>query len=211
MNTLALFPLFETGDNVKRGFEPQLQPPLGELIIPLNIVRDAGHEVYSTHSVGSGRAKVNPRGYQEDEELTKDSVELIRQRLADRLETKRLNHSKPKDNTEVFVRSSLAKHKLDTEQQYRVTRRHRSSLIKTPQPSRRRMFKQPDSGEPRLIVAERNEKITKDRSTEKVQISSSESSRQNSTNLENGEQCEPITWFGVFHHSIFGKTKFCGI
>lgn len=26
---------------------------------------------------------------------------------------------------------------------------------------------------------------------------------------ENSEECTPITWYNIFHHSIFGKTKFC--
>lgn len=25
------------------------------------------------------------------------------------------------------------------------------------------------------------------------------------------QDCEPVTWYNVFHHSVFGKTKFCGI
>lgn len=198
-----------------------------------------GQKAYSSRS--SGYSQMNIRGepslsqrsrtsYGDGHDLTNAKVEpKIRPRLADRLLTKKIKDKKIKDkkikeSADTYVQNSHMKKNnvgADKDTQQRGTNR-RFSVIKNSSTDggSRGEFTIPEmyTYDSQEIVAEWNDKMKRQRQADKQLVVKLQSSATSNTTAETtthgaggSKDCEPITWFNVFHHSVFGKTKFCGI
>ncbi|ODV73650.1 uncharacterized protein CYBJADRAFT_87631 [Cyberlindnera jadinii NRRL Y-1542] len=238
MSSLALFPLFEHSQRALGGSHNTDEPSqstsnnLEELVIPLSIIKEnkAGlSETYSprrtvktqstvkTPLTTLTRRSLSELDYNDRGEVNSAKIEIIGQKLEDRRRTKQLKDKGIKENAKTYVRSKLSKAKSDKKASSDGDSRGiRYSIIRTKPSSQRkpRVSHEDMALEAHVDLWTQQPDQHRQDSKQVVKVQSSATSHRNSTRTEEAEateECEPITWFNVFHHSVFGKTKFCGV
>lgn len=191
--------------------------------------KDIQHDKLSRREASNTTAVEND---ERDDELAKTKIEEIRNRLEDRLHQKKIKDRNIRGSSDTYIQTKLGKVRHGSHKQ-------KSSDIGAPKwsnikvkPSQRKIkFTESHvASDGEDVAHEWNEKLRRERqSRQKLVKLQSSISRNNHKNVSGsgsesesgsgsgpvtGQQnggCEPITWFNVFHHSVFGKTKFCGV
>ncbi|CCH46617.1 putative secreted protein [Wickerhamomyces ciferrii] len=186
-----------------------------ELTLPLSIIKDNDDDATKSTDTYSPRAKgysqvlsklkqhknkLQPRDAAKVNHHEWDAAKLddLSEKLSDRLKVKN-ERKKVKDNSNTFVISQASRHVQ------RETDKNGKKIKK--------VFKTKNSDEP----------INEDESTitlKQVQDATPKNSDSQehtdkvpskAENKESVPECLPITWANVFHQSIFGNQKFCGV
>jgi len=191
-------------------------PNFPELTLPLSIIKDNDEgsstsvDTYSPRAKGYAQVVTKLKtlkhksleardaaksGSQDYEDLAK--LEEVQSELEHRLKLKN-NRKKVKSDSNTFVVSKASK---DDERQPTRSGKRVKKVLKTKNQS-------PLDDE----VSRRNSKQTKDTIPEVKSHSTTAATKDELKNVSTDEKdCVPITWVNVFHQSIFGKQKFCGV
>ncbi|KAH3685670.1 hypothetical protein WICPIJ_003354 [Wickerhamomyces pijperi] len=168
-----------------------------------------------------------------DAMITSDNVKDIQDKLHQRLRTKKIKDKKIRENGNTFVVS-----KLNDPHTGNTGESQRSKINVAKSNKNSNSFEIYDAKKSELNLNENNvnskihspisESTPKSRNSGKknpVKLTShrsqgekpeelfltSEKQRGAKTSDFSQQGCAPVTWYNVFHHSVFGKTKFCGI
>lgn len=186
-----------------------------ELTLPLSIIKDNDEESATSVDTYTPRAK----GYSQvvtklktikhklqgrdagvvDKHYEASKVEQLKNEIEHRLKLKK-DKKKDKSDSNTFVISKASK---DDERELTKSGKRIKKLFKT------KASKEPASEEEQKMIQKQTKDTIKEIKSYATTAATKEQLKEKTGNVV--EECVPITWVNVFHQSIFGKQKFCGM